>query len=175
VSHLPYFGQLSGLTLRIFQPCRFRKGSAPNRRRGPGFRKPARLRRRTRTGRTDGPRRHPSAAATSCEEHPVRYIGESTRRPCFDIREYIPITQWVDPLGDTCNRSFRRTRWGLSTDVGSAVDNGEPTRGSPGAVLDRELHSSHEEIEDWLLHDMNRTRGLLSANSRGPGKSASVA
>ena len=163
--------------IAYFQPCRFRKDSTPNRRRRPGSRKPARLRRRTCTGGADGARRHPSAAGTSGEEYHVWYINESTRRPRFDIRKYYSITQCANPLGGTCDRSFRWAQWGSFADTGAgAVDDVESTRGSPGAVLDRVLYRKSRRKSN--IHDTSLSvlRGILSGMVVGvtaaPGKSA---
>jgi hypothetical protein len=136
VSRFPYLGALLGLNM-----SRFGKDGAPNSRRGP-----AGLRRRTTTGRADGVRGNPSAAAASGEEHHVWYIDESTRRACFDIQEHIVVIECVDPFGGACNRSTRWVWWGLSGD-GGAVVVVESTRRSPGAVLDRELLCSRKEME----------------------------
>jgi hypothetical protein len=139
VSSFLYLGALLGLKVRFFQSCRFSKDRAPNGCRRPGGRKPAGLRRRTFTGGTHGARSHPSVAAASGEEHHVRYIDESTRRPCFDIWERVLVIRCADPLGRACcSRSTTWVWWGLIAD-GGALDTVEPTRGSPGAVLDREV------------------------------------
>ena len=137
MSRFPYFG--APLSLNV----------APDSGRGPSGRKPAGFRRRTGTGGADGARCHASAAAACSEEHHVWYIDESTRRPCFDIREHIVIIiECADRLGAGagCNRSTRWVWCGLPGD-GGYLDGFESTRGSPRAVLDRELPCSHEEME----------------------------
>ena len=71
---------------------------------GPSGRKPAGFRRRTGTGGVDGARGHANAAAACSEEHHVRYIDESSRRPCIDIREHIVIIiECADRLGAVIN------------------------------------------------------------------------
>ena len=152
MGRLLHLGAPLYLTGAYFQPCGFSKDSTPNSRRRPGGRKPAGLRRRTCIGGADGARSYPGAAATRSEEHHVRYINKSTRRPCFDIWEHVVVIRCADSLGGARNRSTPCAWWGPFAD-GNALDTVEPTRGPPGAVLDRELLSSREENRILLLHD----------------------
>ena len=74
------------------------------------------------------------------EEHPVRHVDESARRPRFDIREHVVVAQRADSGGGDACDAFEL----------------EPTGGSLGAVLDREvLLCSGEEMEfGFFLMDL---------------------
>ena len=119
------------------KPCRFSKDGAAYRRRRAGIRKPARLRRRTRVGGTDGACGNAGAAAASGEEHSVRYIDQSAGRPRFYFWERILVidSECADcPGGGFCARYI----WRCPSTDGDVVDIVEPARRSSGAVLDRE-------------------------------------